>query len=105
MASSSRPDPISSLVLQGLGLNLSGILLLAATTSALGPLGWAGTTVAFAIKCIGDAQWIRAYRLWQAQNAIWLATRPMLLPPAASTSVLTLNDLKIEAMPTLSRDV
>lgn len=71
-----RPDPISTLVLQGLGLNVSGMLLLAATTSVLGPLGWAGTTVAFAIKFIGDTQWIRAYRLWQAQQQ----DQPVMLP-------------------------
>jgi len=88
------PDPISTLVLQGLGLNVSGILLLSATTSVLGPLGWAGTTVAFAIKLIGDTQWIRAYRLWQAQQMHWTYLPPLVhsqsrvsAPPATTLDI------------------
>ncbi len=94
-----QPDPISTLVLQGLGLNVSGILLLSATTSVLGPLGWAGTTVAFAIKLIGDTQWIRAYRLWQAQQSDYTDSPTLPAPYASSANMAppdTLETLEID---------
>ncbi|MGY2710145.1 hypothetical protein [Thermostichus sp. MS-CIW-28] len=53
---------------QGLGLNLSGLALLAAAGTAFGPLSWTGTTVAVMLKLIGDSQLVRGYWLWQSQR-------------------------------------
>ncbi|MEN9226893.1 MAG: hypothetical protein Q6L60_15500 [Thermostichus sp. HHBFW_bins_43] len=53
---------------QGLGLNLSGLALLAATGTIFGPVGWTGTAVAVMLKLIGDGQLVRGYWLWQSQQ-------------------------------------
>ncbi|MFS8876155.1 hypothetical protein [Synechococcus sp. R5-13] len=53
---------------QGLGLNLSGLALLAAAGAAFGPLSWTGATVAVMLKLIGDSQLVRGYWLWQSQR-------------------------------------
>ncbi|MDT7945340.1 MAG: hypothetical protein RRA39_03400 [Cyanobacteriota bacterium PSP.bin.10] len=53
---------------QGLGLNLSGLALLAAAGTAFGPLSWTGATVAVMLKLIGDGQLVRGYWLWQSQR-------------------------------------
>ncbi|MFS8860284.1 hypothetical protein [Synechococcus sp. B60.1] len=53
---------------QGLGLNLSGLALLAAAGATFGPLGWTSATVAVMLKLIGDSQLLRAYWLWQSRH-------------------------------------
>jgi hypothetical protein len=53
-------------VIQGLGLNVSGLALLASAGFALGPLALTGTLLAIVIKLIGDSHLVRAYWLWQA---------------------------------------
>lgn len=53
---------------QGLGLNLSALALLAAAGAAFGPVGWTGAGVAIMLKLIGDGQLIRGYWLWQSQQ-------------------------------------
>ncbi len=53
---------------QGLGLNLSGLALLAAAGNVFGPLGWTTTTVAVMLKLIGDSQLVRGYWLWQSRQ-------------------------------------
>ncbi len=61
-------ETLGSMVVQGIGLNLTGLLLLGGTGLILGPLGWTGTGVAVALKLIGDSHLIRAYWLWQSQT-------------------------------------
>ncbi|MGF1577492.1 MAG: hypothetical protein ACFCU9_16430 [Cyanophyceae cyanobacterium] len=53
-------------VIQGLGLNMSGLALLASAGFALGPVALTGTILAIIVKLIGDSQLVRAYWLWQA---------------------------------------
>ncbi len=62
-------ETLGSMMIQGIGLNLTGLWLLLGTGLILGPLGWTGTGVAITLKLIGDGQLIRAYWLWRAQHA------------------------------------
>ncbi len=64
----SERETVFGMWVQGLGLNLSALALLAAAGTIFGPVGWTGTGVALLLKLIGDGQLIRAYWLWQSQQ-------------------------------------
>jgi hypothetical protein len=58
------------MLVQGFGLNVSGLLLLACAGAFFGPLSWTGTGIALTIKLIGDAHLMRAYWLWQSKTIL-----------------------------------
>lgn len=58
-------DTLISLTTQGLGLNLSGLLLVMGGQIILGPLGWTSLSIALLLKLIGDSQLVRAYWIWK----------------------------------------
>jgi hypothetical protein len=64
----SNRDTLISLTTQGLGLNLSGLLLVIGGQSVIGPLGWTSLSVALLLKLIGDSQLMRAYWIWKAEG-------------------------------------
>ncbi|NJK63638.1 MAG: hypothetical protein HC921_13995 [Synechococcaceae cyanobacterium SM2_3_1] len=61
-------ETMLSMLSQGVGLNLSGLILWAGGGMILGPLGWTSTLLAIALKLIGDGQLIRAYWMWQMRH-------------------------------------
>jgi hypothetical protein len=61
-------ETMLSMLSQGIGLNLSGLILWAGGGMILGPLGWTSTLLAIALKLIGDGQLIRAYWMWQLRH-------------------------------------
>lgn len=61
-------ETMPTMLAQGLGLNASGLLLLAGAGAVLGPLSWSCLVVAVVLKLIGDSHLIRAYWLWQTRR-------------------------------------
>ena len=61
-------ETMLTMLAHGLGLNVSGLVLLAGAGAILGPLSWSGMVVALLLKLIGDSHLIRAYWLWQTRS-------------------------------------